>query len=256
MHILLTNDDGIYAPGIEALAVVLRELGEVTVVAPDVEQSAVSHSITLSVPLRVREVSKNGQFFGYGVRGAPADCAKLALVALCPTRPDLLVSGINLGANVGIDVFYSGTVAAAIEGAFVGIPSVAASIGLGPDGDLPYAAEVVREQIEALPLRSGDVSSGNAPLFNINVPALPRDKIKGVRFTRQCMKGYVDRYVRRNDPRGRDYFWLDGEIRFDETDHDTDVVAIREGYISVTPLKHDLTDVAALPLMQKQESAQ
>ena len=248
MRILLTNDDGIYAPGIEALACALRSIGEVTVVAPDVEQSAVGHSITLAVPLRVREVRKRGELFGYGVKGAPADCVKLALAALCEERPDVVVSGINFGANVGIDVFYSGTVAAALEAAFVGIPAVAASIALSPEPDLEFAAKVVREQVQALPLGEAE-----APLLNINVPAVPADQVKGVRLTRQCMKPYTDRYVRRSDPRGRDYFWLDGDLACDETDTDTDVVAIRDGYVSVTPLKHDLTDPHALAAMKGKE---
>ena len=248
MHILLTNDDGIYAPGLEVLAVALRRFGQVTVVAPDVEQSAAGHSITLAVPLRAREVERDGQFFGFGISGAPADCVKLGVFTLCDQRPDLIVSGINLGANVGIDVFYSGTVAAALEAAFIGIPALAASIGVGPDADLDFAAEVVCEQIEAFP------SSTPEPLvLNVNVPAIPRDQVKGVRLTRQCMKGYVDRYVKRSDPRGRDYFWLDGDLHFDETDHDSDVAAIREGYVSVTPLRHDLTDSETLSAMKGQE---
>lgn len=250
MHILLTNDDGIYAPGIEALALALRPLGQVTVIAPDVEQSAAGHAITLAVPLRVREVKRNGQFFGFGISGVPADCVKLGISTLCDHRPDLVVSGINLGANVGIDVFYSGTVAAALEAAFIGIPAIAASIGIGPDADLDFAAHVVCEQIETFP------PSAPEPLvLNVNVPAIPRDQIQGVRLTRQCMKGYVDRYVKRMDPRGRDYFWLDGDLRFDETDHDSDVAAIKEGYVSVTPLKHDLTDPETLSAMKGQEDA-
>ncbi len=246
MRILLTNDDGIYAPGIEAMASALRGLGDLTVVAPDLEQSAVSHSITLSVPLRVRKVDKAGEFFGYGVSGAPADCVKIALAALCDERPDVLISGINLGANVGIDVFYSGTVAAAIEAAFVGVPSIAASIEVGPDADLAYAAEVVCEQVESLLALVGRAAAANAPLLNVNVPARPRDEVRGIRFTEQCMQAYVDRYVRRHDPRGRDYFWLDGEIPVHQTNGQSDVAALREGYISVTPLKHDLTDTTAL----------
>jgi len=253
MRILLTNDDGIHAPGIEAMATPLRDMGDLTVVAPDVEQSAVSHSITLSVPLRVRKVERNGEFFGYGVSGAPADCVKIALAALCDERPDVLVSGINHGANVGIDVFYSGTVAAAIEAAFVGVPSIAASIEVGPDADLAYAAEVVCEQVENLQGLAGRATAANAPLLNINVPARPRDKIRGIRLTEQCMQGYVDRYVKRNDPRGRDYFWLDGEIPIHQTGGKSDVATLREGYISVTPLKHDLTDVPTLRSMAFQE---
>jgi len=250
MHILLTNDDGIYAPGIEALAAPLQRLGQVTVVAPDVEQSAAGHAITLAMPLRVREVQRDRRFFGFGISGAPADCVKLGISALCEQRPDLVVSGINLGANVGIDVFYSGTVAAALEAAFIGIPAIAVSIGIGSDADLDYAASVVCEQIETFPFCAPD------PLvLNVNVPAIPREHIKGVRSTRQCMKGYVDRYVKRRDPRGRDYFWLDGDLHFDETDHDSDVVAVKEGYVSVTPLKHDLTDPETLSAMKGQEEA-
>lgn len=245
MHILLTNDDGIHAPGIKALVEPLRHFGQVTVVAPDVESSAVSHSITLAAPLRVREISKRGCFFGFGVSGAPADCVKLGMLALCPHRPDLVVSGVNLGANVGVDIFYSGTVAAALEAAFAGVPALAVSLELGRDADLGFAAEVSCQQIRAMPL---DLAS---PLvLNVNVPARGRDEVKGVRCTRQCMKGYVDRYVRRQDPRGRDYFWLDGEAEADATQSGTDVEALRDGFISVTPLKHDLTDPQALAVMR------
>ena len=245
MHILLTNDDGIYALGIEALAKRLRQMGKVTIAAPDVEQSAVSHSITLARPLRVWEVTRDESFFGYGVNGAPADCVKLGISALCQQRPELVVSGINLGANVGVDIFYSGTVAAALEAAFAGIPAIAASVVLGPNADFDVAAEIVCEQISTMPLDHAD------PLvLNVNVPALPRDEIKGVRLTHQCMKGYADSHVRRTDPRGRDYFWLDGEIRDDQAGRGTDVEALRDGFVSVTPLKHDLTDSQTLAAMR------
>lgn len=248
MRILLTNDDGIYAPGIAAMAKALAAMGQVTVAAPDVEQSAVSHSITLSLPLRVREVQVGGATASYGVSGSPADCVKLGVLALCDERPDVVISGINLGANVGIDVFYSGTVAAAMEAAFVGIPSIAASVELGPQADLTYAAEVVCKVLLQM-----DLTARAAPVLNVNVPARPRDQVKGIRLTRQCMKGYVDRYVKRRDPRGREYFWLDGDVCCDELDRDTDVVALREGLVSVTPLRHDLTDVPGLRTMEAEE---
>ncbi len=254
MNILLTNDDGIHAPGLRVMARALAALGEVTVVAPDAERSAVSHSITLSSPLRVRQVREEG-LSGYSVSGAPADCVKIALAELCRPRPDLVVSGINRGANVGVDVFYSGTVAGAIEAAFAGTPAIAASIQMGPEADLEYAAEVTCGQVELLLSLASGASAANAPLLNINVPALPRERIRGLRYTRQCMQGYLERYEQRQDPRGRDYYWLHGVAPEDICDEQSDVAALREGFISVTPLKHDLTDHGALDhIIRKQES--
>ena len=238
--ILVTNDDGIYAPGIAALRDAMAELGTVFLIAPAFEQSAVGHSITLSEPLRMQEVHKEGVLFGHSVNGAPADCVKLAVFNLLDRKPDLLASGINLGENAGINALYSGTVAAAIEGAICGIPSLAISLEVGDIPDFTYAAHIAKKIAQ-------QVLSSNLPdrlVLNVNIPSRPREQIRGVKTTRMCIAPYNERYECRKDPRGRTYYWLDGEIPSGLEQHDTDLVALRDGYVSVTPLHYDLTDHA------------
>ena len=246
MLILLTNDDGIMAPGILAMYRALQRLGEVVVVAPETPQSATGHGITLTGPLltsRVRvEGGTDGGFEGIAVDGRPADCVKLAVDQLLPRRPDLVVSGINHGANVGIHVLYSGTVAAAIEGAFLGLPAVAVSLHLRREVpvDFARAAEIgvtTIEQILAHGLAAGQVAS-------VNVPALRADeRPAGVRVVRQATAAGPDVYDRRQDPRGRYYFWSAGVFSLAaDADPDCDVGALREKYVTVTPLSFDLTD--------------
>ena len=238
MRLVLTNDDGIYAPGIAALREALAPLGDLTVVAPDMEQSGVAHSVTLARPLRVRQVRRGGQFFGYAVNGAPADCVKLAFYEILGEPPDLVVSGINLGANVGINALYSGTVAAAVEGAILGVPSMAVSVDSLEEPDFSVAAEtaqrLAQQMLEAdLPKRT---------ILNVNVPALPREQIRGLRVTRQSQAGYLEEFVKRDHPRGGVYYWIMGEIEHELDDADTDLTAIKAGYISVSPLQYDLTN--------------
>ena len=242
MRLLLTNDDGIYAKGIEALYEELRREHEVLVVAPETEQSAVGHAITLMDPLRVKPVNRNGAFFGYAVNGTPADCVKLAIKELMEAPPDLVVSGINLGANVGINVIYSGTVSAATEGTILGIPAIAVSINSIRTPDFEpaalFAGSLVRAVArEGLPPRT---------LLNVNVPALPAAEIKGVRVTRQGVTRFVERFERRVDPRDSVYYWQCGSTPLFEEDGDTDGSALAEGYISVTPIHYDLTNYAFL----------
>jgi 5'-nucleotidase len=213
MRILVTNDDGIMAPGILALRRALAALGEVTVVAPMTPQSAVGHSITLTDPIRVHRVDLGGGAAGYGVEGRPADCVKLAVLELMPQRPDLVASGVNLGANVGINVLYSGTVAAAVEGANYGIPSVAASI-----------------------------EAAASTLLNINVPDLSKGPPRGVRVVPQSRKGWREAWQRRSDPRGRSYYWLIGEEEAEEAGRESDVASLADRFVTVTPLQFDLTD--------------
>ncbi len=181
----------------------------------------------------------------------PADCVKLAVSQLLPRRPDLVVSGINSGANVGINVIYSGTVAAAIEAAFLGLPSIAASLHLRNDvtTDYPQAAGLTRKTIDQI-LKSG-LSAGH--VANVNIPALkPDESPAGVKFVRQCTRPWVDTYERRQDPRGRDYFWNSSVFKLGPSDDDTDVAALRQGYITITPLQFDLTDHALLKQSAKQ----
>lgn len=249
MRILLTNDDGIYAPGLRALRQELRKLGEVTVVAPATEQSAVGHSITLLTPLLVQPVfDPDGSPLGWAVEGKPADCVKLALVELLEETPDLVVSGINAGSNVGINVLYSGTVAAAIEGAFFGITSIAVSLEYSDPIYLDFgeAARIARQLIERLINQRG-----GGQLFNINIPSLDRGSPKGVRIVPQGVVRYREQFQRRTDPRGRVYFWTMPELVPLESKPDTDVTALAEGYITITPLRFDLTDYRLLESLRQ-----
>lgn len=241
MHLLLTNDDGIYAPGIAALKQNIQDLGHVTVVAPDVEQSGVGHSITFSHPLRVREVQANNQRIGYGVNGSPADCVKLAIYEVMEQRPDVVISGINMGSNVGIHILYSGTVAAAVEAAIMGYPSIAVSFEIsGRYDDIHSAAKVARSVIERI--LTHKLPKGS--LLNINIPSIPPDQIKGIKVTRQYAQDFQENFEKRTDPSGRSYYWLLGTDKTRHREEDTDIHAINEGYISITPLRYDLTDYA------------
>lgn len=236
-NILLTNDDGIEAPGLKALAQAMESVGDLTVVAPAAERSAVGHAITLSDPLRVAEYSVNGRVPGFSVNGTPADCVKIAVWALLKNRPDLVVSGINLGSNTGINTIYSGTVSAATEGAILGIPSFAVSLATFKDPDFQPAAGF-SVHLSRLLLKS------NLPegvYLNVNVPNGPADTIRGVAVTRQGLSVFKERFHRRSDPRGRTYYWLSGQKVNVPTDPDVDEGAVNSGYISVTPVHYDLT---------------
>jgi 5'-nucleotidase len=252
MLILLTNDDGINAPGIAAMYRELVHLGDVVVVAPETVQSATGHGITISAPLLTSKVTVENAFTGIAVDGRPADCVKLAINQLLPKQPDLVVSGLNAGANVGINVIYSGTVAAAIEAAFLGLPAIATSLHLKgnvPD-DFAGAARISRQTIESI-LTHG-LPGGQ--VININVPALlPGQQPAGIKTVRQCTRPWMDTYERRQDPRGRDYFWNNSVFTLGETDDDTDVAGLRDHYVTVTPLQFDLTDHGLLQKWQKQK---
>jgi 5'-nucleotidase len=249
MKILLTNDDGIYAPGLRALRKALLSLGEVTVVAPATEQSAAGHSVTLLTPLLVQEVrDEDDQFMGWAVEGRPADCVKLALLELLPTRPDLIVSGMNAGSNAGINVLYSGTVAAAIEGAFFQRTAIAVSLEYTKPKphDFATAARLARGVIDQILAHE----PGPGTLFNVNIPSLERGPVRGVRVVPQNVAPYVEQYDRRVDPRGRTYFWAGPEFGCPEPHADTDVTALSESFITVTPLQYDLTHFAELERMR------
>jgi 5'-nucleotidase len=238
MLILLTNDDGIYAKGIEVLHQHLSKDHEVVVVAPETEQSAVGHAITLTDPLLVKSVNRNGSFFGHAVKGTPADCVKLAINELVEQKPALVVSGINLGANVGINVIYSGTVSAATEGAILGVPSIAISINTFRNPDFEPAARFAR----LLARQVGKYSLPPHTSLNVNVPAIPENEIKGVRVTRQGVTRFVENFDRRVDPRENVYYWQCGSTPPLEEDEDTDACALAGNYISITPIHHDLTN--------------
>ena len=255
MLILLTNDDGIYAPGLAAAYHELLKLGEVHVVAPETVQSATGHGITVSTPLLTQRVVVGegpAAFEGVAVDGRPADCVKLAIAKILPRPPDLVVSGINSGANVGINVLYSGTVAAAIEGAFLGLPAVALSLYLRAHIPADYARTArlsrgVIGQVLSAGLRGGQVVSVNLP------PLLPGQEPAGVRVVRQCARPWADTYEERKDPRGRPYFWNSSVFTLGDTEDDTDVAALRENYITVTPLQFDLTQYDLLREWGKRE---
>lgn len=246
MHILLTNDDGIQAPGLRALDLALREAGhEVSVVAPVSEQSAVGHAVTMAMPLRVKRFKENG-FTGLGVNGTPVDCVKLGLTQLLDTAPDLVVSGINSGCNVGVDIIYSGTVSAATEGALMGLPALAVSLD---DWNFTDASEQAAWAADF----AGRMDWGALPeqcVLNLNFPNCPLAEAKPMRICRQTTAAYRDWYVARQDPRGRDYYWLEGEIPKEKVSPGTDRALLWEGHITLTPLRFNFTDTDLLPRLQ------
>lgn len=246
LHILICNDDGIDAPGIYALAQEIRKFARVTVVAPDRQQSAVGHAITMQYPLRAMPFNKNGEFFGYAVKGTPADAVKLAVKQLLKEPADILLSGINHGSNTAINIMYSGTVSAATEGTILGIPSIAVSLTTYEEPDFAVAARFAAHLAQLVAEKG--LPSGT--LLNVNVPNLPVKEIRGVKITSQGRSSWDDTFDVRCDPAGREYFWLTGHMNITDTDPGTDQVAIGEGYISVTPIHYDLTDRDALVEMR------
>jgi 5'-nucleotidase len=252
MQILLTNDDGIRAPGLLALYRELVKLGDVHVIAPETVQSATGHGITITTPLLTQKVTVENGFTGIAIDGRPADCVKLAVAQILPKPPDLVVSGMNAGANVGINVIYSGTVAAAIEAAFLGLPSIAVSLYLKSDVPLDFVrpAQFARVAIERV-LKQG-LTGGQ--VANINLPPLrPDESPTGIKVCRQCCRPWPDQYDRRKSPSGRDYYWMSTEYKLGDADEDTDVAALRQGFVTVTPLQFDLTENAMLRKWEQRE---
>ncbi|PTN38508.1 5'/3'-nucleotidase SurE [Desulfonatronum sp. SC1] len=247
MDILLTNDDGIYALGLRAMYRALLRAGHtVHVVAPLTEQSAVGHAITLSLPLKIKHL-REPDFQGVGVTGTPVDCAKLALSSLLDEPPDVLISGINNGANVGVDILYSGTVSAATEGALAGLPSLAVSMDnfhpANLDDQADYTVRLVQDMDwAALPSRC---------LLNLNFPDRDLRETLGLRCCPQTQAVYHDRHDHRVDPRGVGYYWLHGEIPAGEVGQDTDRGLLTQGYITLTPLRFDFTDYETMDRLQR-----
>ena len=231
MRVLLTNDDGIHAPGLYALYKEIKKIAQVMIVAPETEQSAVGHAITLTMPLKVSEVYKDGKFFGFATTGTPADCVKLAIMTLLKQKPDIIISGINLGPNVGISVLYSGTVCGATEGAILGVPSFAVSLGTFHNPKFTYAAEFARK-LAGLIYKN---SKNDRLLLNVNIPALPREKIKGVKIAKMGITSFKEKFQKRTDPRKKVYYWLTGN-ELEKRSEDSDVEAVRKGYVAITPL--------------------
>jgi 5'-nucleotidase len=234
MIILLSNDDGIQSEGLTALEASLVDAGEIITVAPDRAQSSMSHALTLHRPLRVHELAPRR----LSVDGTPVDCVKLALTGLLDVRPDLVISGINKGPNLGDDIIYSGTVSAAIEGALLGIPAIAVSLVTFKDFDFRAAAEFTAALVER-------ITQGGIPpktLLNVNVPPGAKNELKGWRITRMGKRHYSENIVERTDPRGGKYYWIGGDDLGFADEEGTDCKTVHEGYISVTPLQVDLTD--------------
>jgi 5'-nucleotidase len=239
-HILITNDDGYESPGLLALVKRLARLGQITVFAPDHNWSAAGHTKTMHKPLRVTEAVLPGGTPLFTTTGTPSDCVGLALLGIVPEWPDLVVSGINQGANLGHDVTYSGTLAAAMEGVVFGIPAIAASheVTDGFEPDYAFAAGVVTE------LAARVLEGGLPPntLLSVNFPALAPEKMRGIQVTRLGKRVYRDVLIRRADPRGRPYYWIGGEPPSGEPGAGTDIGALLQGHVSVTPLNLDMTD--------------
>ncbi|MCC9603447.1 5'/3'-nucleotidase SurE [Stieleria sp. JC731] len=238
MRILLTNDDGVFAPGLAALEQQLRHLGEVIVIAPATEQSGVGHSITYLTPLVKKSIHRDGRHWAWAVEGSPADCVKLAIAELLRDDPvDLVVSGINNGLNAGINVLYSGTVAAAIEGAFFGTTSVAVSLEYDPDADFQAAAVIAKNVI------SGIAKNHNASgkLFNLNIPTKATETPTDLAIVPMGLAQYGNRYEKRQDPGGRDYYWALWQEPDEPPKEQTDVTELRDGNVTLTCLQFDMT---------------
>ena len=246
MKILISNDDGISSPGLNALAIELKKLGDVTIVAPVTEQSAVGHAITMKYPLRITEFYKNGDFFGYAVDGTPADCIKIGIRNIMHEPPDIVVSGINLGSNTAINIIYSGTVSAAREAAIMDVPSIAVSVTSHEAKDFSFAAKFSSRLAQMV--AKNKMPAGT--LLNVNIPDLPEDQISGVLLTQQGKSKWDDVYEERKDPYGQKYYWLTGNLVQHDTTLETDQFAIRKNYVSVTPIHFDLTDYKTYDTMK------
>lgn len=276
MKLLISNDDGVFAPGIRALADTLAQVGhQVTVVCPDRERSATGHGLTLHKPIRVEPITGlfHSDIEAWACSGTPSDCVKLALGALLDTPPDMVLSGINQGANLGTDVLYSGTVSAAMEGVIEGIPSIAFSLTSFKWRDFQPATTVAISLLESLMVAPLD----HPMLLNVNVPAVPASEIQGMVLARQGIRRYVDLFEKRTDPRGKTYYWLAGEVLEEVEDIPegyealahrlqqlpgfadlgavpSDVQAIRHPYVTITPLHYNLTSLLGLHHLQQRQA--
>lgn len=251
MKILLTNDDGVYAPGLAALGAELSELGEVHTIAPATEQSGVGHSITFLEPLVCKKIYDGDFLRAIAVEGSPADCVKLGISALLQEDVDAVISGINGGLNAGINVLYSGTVAAAIEGAFFRLNSFAVSLEYDPHADFATAAQIAVPLIRQI-LQHQETSP---QLYNINIPTAAVNNFRNggrpsVKVVPMGVERYGEHFIRRQDPKGRDYYWATNDPPPRRTDHETDLTALADGNVTVTPLKFDMTAAGLLEPMQ------
>ena len=246
MNILLTNDDGIHAEGLWAMEEALSRQHKVSVVAPDMERSAVGHSITLASPLRLVRVQTNGAW-GYAVNGTPADCVKLAVLEILNTRPDMVISGINPGPNVGVNLNYSGTVSAAKEAALMGITAISVSQTPPPASEYRFTAGFVTTLIPKV-MEKG-LPSGT--FLNVNIPACSPEEIEGVRITRQGMTRLEETFHKRTDPRNQSYYWQGIESQVFDQEPDTDGAALCQKCISITPVQCDMTDYRSMERLDR-----
>jgi 5'-nucleotidase len=251
VKILLTNDDGVYAPGLAALGRELPKLGDVSVIAPATEQSGVGHSITFLEPLVCKKIFDGEKLKSIAVEGSPADCVKLGVSVLLDWQVDAVVSGINGGLNAGINVLYSGTVAAAIEGAFFRLNSFAVSLEYDPHADFDVAAKIAVPIIQQILERKTD----QPQLYNINVPTAAVELYRQggspqVEVVPMGIERYGEHFICRQDPKGRDYYWATNDPPPRRTEHATDLTALADGHVTVTPLKFDLTSVKMLEDMK------
>lgn len=247
--ILITNDDGVTAPGIAALVEAVKHLGKVVVVAPDKAQSGMGHAITIGSPLRMTQVHNFGDITAYSCNGTPVDCVKLAVDKILHRKPDICLSGVNHGANHSINVIYSGTMSAALEASIESIPSIGFSLlDYSLDADFSGAQKYARILVEELLSKK---SVDKHLCLNVNVPASGINKLKGMKFCRQAYAKYEEDFVERQDPHGKKYYWLTGEfVNFDKG-RDTDVWALNNNYVSVVPVQFDLTDYKLKEKLEK-----
>lgn len=253
MHILVTNDDGVFAPGLIALAKAMQSLGKVTILAPDKNWSASGHVKTLHRPLRVKEILLPDGTPAWTTDGAPSDCVALAVLGVLPESIDLVISGINPNANVGHDVTYSGTVTAAMEGAIWGLPSLSFSLDTKENGrKMPFfdTAATIASQITQVAIERGIPRN---MLLNVNIPNLPPEDIRGIRVTRLGLRIYRDELVRREDPRGKPYYWIGGDEPTGLVEDGTDIGTLAENCVSITPIQLDLTAHQCLEQMRTWE---
>ena len=250
MRILLTNDDGILAPGILAAKAVLDEIAEVVVVAPERQRSAAGHAITLHKPIRLTPTTLPDGTTGHACSGTPTDCVTLGYEIVMESRCDLVLSGINAGANLGWDLTYSGTVSAAIEGAVLGLPAIAISLVLENGGPAPPDFGAAARFTARLAKQLCKAPMPRATLLNVNVPHRPEAELRGVTVTHQGRREYVDRILAREDPSGRPYYWLSGSLREDVPDPGSDVHSVLEDRISVTPVHLDMTAYSLLDVVR------
>ena len=246
--ILICNDDGITAPGIRALIEAMKPLGEIVIVAPDSPQSGMGHAVTISKPLRLDKTDIYGDILAYQCSGTPADCVKLAVDKVLHRKPDLLVSGINHGSNSSINVIYSGTMSAAVEGAIEGIPSVGFSLcNFAYDADFALARKIAHK-VGANIIQNG-LPSGT--LLNVNIPNISESDLKGIKVCRQATAKWQEEFDERRDPNGRRYFWLTGKFVNLDKGEDTDEWALANNYVSIVPVHYDLTAHHVIPLVNE-----